>query len=33
MSVIAPTLAGSLRGELLDPQDAGYEEARASTTR
>ena len=28
MSVIAPTLAGSLRGELLDPQDAGYEDAR-----
>ena len=28
MSVIAPTLAGSLRGELLDPHDAGYEDAR-----
>jgi FAD/FMN-containing dehydrogenase len=28
MSVTAPTLAGSLRGELIDPRQAGYDDAR-----
>ncbi len=28
MSVTAPTLAGSLRGELIDPENAGYDDAR-----
>ena len=28
MSVTAPTLAGSLRGELIDPDNAGYDDAR-----